>query len=142
MTAARRSDVSRSPMLKVMDLFRHRSNSAVSEADKRKAVSLPFRCAISRSIERPLRLALRASFSCKSIESALRLVIKVMIGIGKEEEINIVNWPAVGPKEVKRVIHTLAVYNVIQSRKYFSNLALPTLCDKKNAKLVNNARYP
>lgn len=26
-------------MLKVMDLFRHRSNSAVSEADKRKAVS-------------------------------------------------------------------------------------------------------
>jgi hypothetical protein len=30
---------SRSPMLKVMDLFRHRSNSAVSEADKRKAVS-------------------------------------------------------------------------------------------------------
>lgn len=26
-------------MTKVMDLFRHRSNSAVSEADKRKAVS-------------------------------------------------------------------------------------------------------
>lgn len=39
MTAVRRADVSRSPMLKVMDLFRHRSNSAVSEADKRKAVS-------------------------------------------------------------------------------------------------------
>jgi hypothetical protein len=38
-TAVRRADVSRSPMLKVMDLFRHRSNSAVSEADKRKAVS-------------------------------------------------------------------------------------------------------
>ncbi|CRK97158.1 CLUMA_CG010554, isoform A [Clunio marinus] len=35
-TAVRRADVSRSPMLKVMDLFRHRSNSAVSEADKRK----------------------------------------------------------------------------------------------------------
>lgn len=30
----------RSPMTKVMDLFRHRSNSAVSEADKRKAVSV------------------------------------------------------------------------------------------------------
>lgn len=38
-TAVRRADQSRSPMLKVMDLFRHRSNSAVSEADKRKAVS-------------------------------------------------------------------------------------------------------
>ncbi|KAL7039435.1 hypothetical protein ACKWTF_009909 [Chironomus riparius] len=36
-TAVRRADQSRSPMLKVMDLFRHRSNSAVSEADKRKA---------------------------------------------------------------------------------------------------------
>lgn len=39
MTAVRRSDATRSPMTKVMDLFRHRSNSAVSEADKRKAVS-------------------------------------------------------------------------------------------------------
>lgn len=39
-TAVRRADVSKSPMTKVMDLFRHRSNSAVSEADKRKAVSL------------------------------------------------------------------------------------------------------
>ncbi|CAD7093212.1 unnamed protein product [Hermetia illucens] len=39
-TAGRRVDVSRSPMTKVMDLFRHRSNSAVSEADKRKAVSI------------------------------------------------------------------------------------------------------
>lgn len=39
MTAVRRVDQNRSPMLKVMDLFRHRSNSAVSEADKRKAVS-------------------------------------------------------------------------------------------------------
>lgn len=37
--SVRRGDTSRSPMLKVMDLFRHRSNSAVSEADKRKAVS-------------------------------------------------------------------------------------------------------
>lgn len=38
--SVRRGDMtSRSPMLKVMDLFRHRSNSAVSEADKRKAVS-------------------------------------------------------------------------------------------------------
>ncbi|XP_058979228.1 uncharacterized protein LOC101890250 isoform X3 [Musca domestica] len=36
-TAVRRADVSRSPMTKVMDLFRHRSNSAASEADKRKA---------------------------------------------------------------------------------------------------------
>lgn len=27
-------------MTKMMDLFRHRSNSAVSEADKRKAVSV------------------------------------------------------------------------------------------------------
>ncbi|XP_055849756.1 uncharacterized protein LOC129914492 isoform X2 [Episyrphus balteatus] len=36
-TAVRRVDVTRSPMTKVMDLFRHRSNSAVSEADKRKA---------------------------------------------------------------------------------------------------------
>lgn len=37
--SVRRGDTTRSPMLKVMDLFRHRSNSAVSEADKRKAVS-------------------------------------------------------------------------------------------------------
>lgn len=36
-TAVRRVDATRSPMTKVMDLFRHRSNSAVSEADKRKA---------------------------------------------------------------------------------------------------------
>ncbi|XP_055375253.1 uncharacterized protein MAL13P1.304 [Condylostylus longicornis] len=36
-TAVRRADVSRSPMTKVMDLFRYRSNSAVNEADKRKA---------------------------------------------------------------------------------------------------------
>ncbi|XP_049278462.1 uncharacterized protein LOC125761414 isoform X1 [Anopheles funestus] len=36
-TAVRRADVGKSPMTKVMDLFRHRSNSAVSEADKRKA---------------------------------------------------------------------------------------------------------
>lgn len=40
MTAVRRADVSRSPMTKVMDLFRSRANSAVSEGDKRKAVSL------------------------------------------------------------------------------------------------------
>uniref|UniRef100_A0A182F853 Uncharacterized protein n=1 Tax=Anopheles albimanus TaxID=7167 RepID=A0A182F853_ANOAL len=39
-TAVRRADAGKSPMTKVMDLFRHRSNSAVSEADKRKAVSL------------------------------------------------------------------------------------------------------
>lgn len=39
-TAVRRADASRSPMTKVMDLFRHRSNSAATEADKRKAVSL------------------------------------------------------------------------------------------------------
>ena len=38
-TAVRRADASRSPMTKVMDLFRHRSNSAATEADKRKAVS-------------------------------------------------------------------------------------------------------
>lgn len=38
-TAVRRVDHAKSPMTKVMDLFRHRSNSAVSEADKRKAVS-------------------------------------------------------------------------------------------------------
>lgn len=38
-TAVRRNDAQKSPMTKVMDLFRHRSNSAVSEADKRKAVS-------------------------------------------------------------------------------------------------------
>lgn len=38
-TAVRRADAGKSPMTKVMDLFRHRSNSAVSEADKRKAVS-------------------------------------------------------------------------------------------------------
>ncbi|KAM7362026.1 SNF4/AMP-activated protein kinase gamma subunit isoform 2-T4 [Cochliomyia hominivorax] len=36
-TAVRRADASRSPMTKVMDLFRHRSNSAATEADKRKA---------------------------------------------------------------------------------------------------------
>ncbi|XP_039950288.1 uncharacterized protein LOC120767948 isoform X3 [Bactrocera tryoni] len=36
-TAVRRSDASRSPMTKVMDLFRSRSNSAATEADKRKA---------------------------------------------------------------------------------------------------------
>uniref|UniRef100_A0A1A9WRT3 Uncharacterized protein n=1 Tax=Glossina brevipalpis TaxID=37001 RepID=A0A1A9WRT3_9MUSC len=36
-TAVRRADATRSPMTKVMDLFRHRSNSAASEADKRKA---------------------------------------------------------------------------------------------------------
>lgn len=42
MTAVRRVDAGKSPMTKVMDLFRHRSNSAVSEADKRKAVSCFF----------------------------------------------------------------------------------------------------
>ncbi|XP_036331277.1 uncharacterized protein LOC118742948 [Rhagoletis pomonella] len=36
-TAVRRVDASRSPMTKVMDLFRSRSNSAATEADKRKA---------------------------------------------------------------------------------------------------------
>ncbi|XP_023035717.1 uncharacterized protein LOC6650922 isoform X2 [Drosophila willistoni] len=36
-TAGRPHATQRSPMTKVMDLFRHRSNSAVSEADKRKA---------------------------------------------------------------------------------------------------------
>ncbi|XP_070136878.1 uncharacterized protein SNF4Agamma isoform X6 [Drosophila bipectinata] len=36
-TAVRPHASQRSPMTKVMDLFRHRSNSAVSEADKRKA---------------------------------------------------------------------------------------------------------
>ncbi|XP_065372506.1 uncharacterized protein SNF4Agamma isoform X2 [Calliphora vicina] len=36
-TAVRRADATRSPMTKVMDLFRHRSNSAATEADKRKA---------------------------------------------------------------------------------------------------------
>ncbi|KAH8255003.1 hypothetical protein KR032_000158 [Drosophila birchii] len=36
-TAVRPNASQRSPMTKVMDLFRHRSNSAVSEADKRKA---------------------------------------------------------------------------------------------------------
>uniref|UniRef100_A0A0A1X871 5'-AMP-activated protein kinase subunit gamma-2 n=1 Tax=Zeugodacus cucurbitae TaxID=28588 RepID=A0A0A1X871_ZEUCU len=36
-TAVRRADASRSPMTKVMDLFRSRSNSAATEADKRKA---------------------------------------------------------------------------------------------------------
>ncbi|KAL9895429.1 uncharacterized protein LOC119639461 isoform X2 [Glossina fuscipes] len=36
-TAVRRADATRSPMTKVMDLFRNRSNSAASEADKRKA---------------------------------------------------------------------------------------------------------
>ncbi|KFB35831.1 AGAP001446-PB-like protein [Anopheles sinensis] len=38
-TAVRRADAGKSPMTKMMDIFRHRSNSAVSEADKRKAVS-------------------------------------------------------------------------------------------------------
>ncbi|KAL1394806.1 hypothetical protein pipiens_002982 [Culex pipiens pipiens] len=38
-TAVRRADAGKSPMTKVMDLFRHRSNSAVSEADKRKATA-------------------------------------------------------------------------------------------------------
>lgn len=38
-TAVRRLDHAKSPMTKMMDLFRHRSNSATSEADKRKAVS-------------------------------------------------------------------------------------------------------
>lgn len=37
-TAVRRIDHAKSPMTKVMDLFRHRSNSAVSEAEKRKVV--------------------------------------------------------------------------------------------------------
>lgn len=36
-TAVRRADAGKSPMTKMMDIFRHRSNSAVSEADKRKA---------------------------------------------------------------------------------------------------------
>ncbi|GAB0094828.1 hypothetical protein DMENIID0001_101540 [Sergentomyia squamirostris] len=36
-TAVRRADASKSAMTKVMDLFRHRSNSAATEADKRKA---------------------------------------------------------------------------------------------------------
>lgn len=39
-TAVRRLDHAKSPMTKMMDLFRHRSNSAVSEADKRKAVRI------------------------------------------------------------------------------------------------------
>uniref|UniRef100_A0A1B0C523 Uncharacterized protein n=1 Tax=Glossina palpalis gambiensis TaxID=67801 RepID=A0A1B0C523_9MUSC len=39
-TAVRRADATRSPMTKVMDLFRNRSNSAASEADKRKAVCM------------------------------------------------------------------------------------------------------
>lgn len=39
-TAVRRLDHAKSPMTKMMDLFRHRSNSAASEADKRKAVCL------------------------------------------------------------------------------------------------------
>lgn len=39
-TAVRRLDHAKSPMTKMMDLFRHRSNSATSEADKRKAVCL------------------------------------------------------------------------------------------------------
>lgn len=39
-TAVRRLDHAKSPMTKMMDLFRHRSNSAVSEADKRKAVCI------------------------------------------------------------------------------------------------------
>ncbi|KAI8044873.1 hypothetical protein M5D96_001048 [Drosophila gunungcola] len=38
-TAVRPNASQRSPMTKVMDLFRHRSSSVVSEADKRKAVS-------------------------------------------------------------------------------------------------------
>lgn len=41
-TAVRRVDATRSPMTKVMDLFRHRANSAATEADKRKAVSCLF----------------------------------------------------------------------------------------------------
>lgn len=41
-TAVRRLDHAKSPMTKMMDLFRHRSNSATSEADKRKAVSNSF----------------------------------------------------------------------------------------------------
>lgn len=39
-TAVRRLDHAKSPMTKMMDLFRHRSNSATSEADKRKAVNI------------------------------------------------------------------------------------------------------
>lgn len=39
-TAVRRIDHAKSPMTKMMDLFRHRSNSAVSEAEKRKAVRI------------------------------------------------------------------------------------------------------
>lgn len=39
-TAVRRIDHAKSPMTKMMDLFRHRSNSATSEADKRKAVRI------------------------------------------------------------------------------------------------------
>lgn len=41
-TAVRRLDHAKSPMTKMMDLFRHRSNSATSDADKRKAVRLFF----------------------------------------------------------------------------------------------------
>lgn len=41
-TAVRRLDHAKSPMTKMMDLFRHRSNSATSEADKRKAVGTIF----------------------------------------------------------------------------------------------------
>lgn len=41
-TAVRRLDHAKSPMTKMMDLFRHRSNSATSEADKRKAVGVVF----------------------------------------------------------------------------------------------------
>lgn len=46
-TAVRRLDHAKSPMTKMMDLFRHRSNSATSEADKRKAVGVVFLYCIS-----------------------------------------------------------------------------------------------
>lgn len=60
-TAVRRTDAFKSPMTKVMDLFRHRSNSAVSEADKRKAVSIFY------FSKRFFRLVLAIFFFCGEV---------------------------------------------------------------------------
>ncbi|CAO1411679.1 unnamed protein product, partial [Diamesa serratosioi] len=74
--SVRRGDTTRSPMLKVMDLFRHRSNSAVSEADKRKARAaqqhqqqIAAQSAHMRRASAELAERRRASFGCKGLRA-------------------------------------------------------------------------
>ncbi|XP_034138384.1 apoptotic chromatin condensation inducer in the nucleus isoform X4 [Drosophila guanche] len=66
-TAVRPNATQRSPMTKVMDLFRHRSNSAVSEADKRKARAAAHQQQLAVQIE-----GLCEFYKAKETEIAIR----------------------------------------------------------------------